>query len=102
MTERFLPADERILVKQDSAPEQTKGGIILSPATNEKLGRGTVITVGPGRRLESGERSPVSYTAGDVVMFGLYSGTKVELNGEELLVIREDDLLGKVKQYDPQ
>jgi len=90
------PLDDRVLVKQSEAEERTAGGIVLPDAAKEKPQRGTVIAVGPGRLLDSGERSAISVEVGDEILFGKYGGTDIEVDGEEVKILRESDILAKV------
>jgi chaperonin GroES len=90
------PLDDRIVVEQIQAEEKTAGGIVLPDTAKEKPQRGTVIAVGPGRTLESGDRIPVGVVKGDEVLFGKYSGTDVKVDGKEVKILRESDILAKV------
>ncbi len=90
------PLDDRIVVRPGEAEEKTAGGIVLPDAAKEKPQRGTVLAVGPGRLLDSGQRSPVSVEVGDQVLFGKYGGTEIEIDGEEVKILRESDILAKV------
>lgn len=93
MNMKIRPLGDRVLVKQDEEPEITKGGIYLPESAKEAPQWGTVYEVGPGTRLENGEVVPVSVEKGKKVLFGKYSGTKVKVDGQELLFMREDDIL---------
>ncbi len=90
------PLDDRVVVEPLSAEETTAGGIVLPDSAKEKPQRGTVIAVGPGRLLESGERSTLSVKIGDEVLFGKYGGTELEVDGKEIKILRESDILAKV------
>ncbi|MEZ6059352.1 MAG: co-chaperone GroES [Planctomycetaceae bacterium] len=90
------PLDDRIVVRPGEAEEKTSGGIVLPDAAKEKPQRGTVLAVGPGRLLDSGQRSPISVEVGDQVLFGKYGGTEIEIDGEEVKILRESDILAKV------
>ena len=90
------PLDDRVVVKPLDAEEKTAGGIVLPDAAREKPQRGTVTAVGPGRLLESGERCPVSVAVGDQVLFGKYGGTDIEVDGVDVKILRESDILAKV------
>ncbi|QDU38786.1 10 kDa chaperonin [Maioricimonas rarisocia] len=90
------PLDDRVVVEPVEAEETTAGGIVLPDAAKEKPQRGKVVAVGPGRLLESGERCPVSVGEGDEVLFGKYGGTEIEVDGSELKILRESDILAKI------
>jgi chaperonin GroES len=90
------PLDDRVVVRPLEAEETTAGGIVLPDSAKEKPQRGKVVAVGPGRLLESGERCPVSVGEGDEVLFGKYGGTDIEVDGEEVKILREGDILAKV------
>lgn len=90
------PLDDRIVVRPSEAEETTAGGIVLPDAAKEKPQRGEVIAVGPGKLLDSGERSPISVAVGDEVLFGKYGGTEIEIDGEEVKILRESDILAKI------
>lgn len=90
------PLDDRIVVRALDAEEKTAGGIVLPDSAKEKPQRGTVIAVGPGKLLESGQRGALSVAVGDEVIFGKYGGTEVEVDGAELKILRESDVLAKV------
>ena len=90
------PLDDRIVVRALDAEEKTAGGIVLPDSAKEKPQRGTVIAVGPGKLLESGQRGSLSVAVGDEVIFGKYGGTEVEVDGAELKILRESDVLAKV------
>jgi len=91
------PLDDRVVVQAMDAEETTAGGIVLPDAAREKPQRGTVLAVGPGRLLDSGERCAVSVTVGDEVLFGKYGGTDIEVDGDEVKILRESDILAKVE-----
>lgn len=90
------PLDDRVVVEPVEAEETTAGGIVLPDTAKEKPQRGKVVAVGPGRLLESGERCPVSVGEGDEVLFGKYGGTDIEVDGAELKILRESDILAKI------
>ncbi|MBM80174.1 MAG: co-chaperone GroES [Planctomycetaceae bacterium] len=90
------PLDDRVVVQPLDAEETTAGGIVLPDAAQEKPQRGSVLAVGPGRLLESGERCAVSLEVGDEVLFGKYGGTDIEADGVEVKVLRESDILAKI------
>ncbi len=93
---KINPLDDRVVVRANEAEETTAGGIVLPDAAQEKPQRGTVIAVGPGRLLDSGERSSLSVDVGDEVLFGKYGGTDIEVDGDEVKILRESDILAKV------
>ncbi len=93
---KLQPLDDRIVVKRLDAEEKTAGGIILPDNAKEKPQRGEVIAVGPGKLLDSGKRVSPDVKAGDKVLFGKYSGTEVKVDGQELLIMRENDILAKL------
>jgi len=93
---KINPLDDRVVVRAGEAEETTAGGIVLPDAAKEKPQRGTVIAVGPGRLLDSGERSAISVEVGDEILFGKYGGTDIEVDGEEVKILRESDILAKV------
>ena len=88
------PLDDRILVRANSAEEKTKSGIYLPEGAKEKPSIGKVVAAGPGKVNEDGSRTTPSVKVGDTVVYGKYSGTEVEVDGEKLLIIRENELLG--------
>ncbi len=90
---KIRPLDDRLVVAQCSAEEMTAGGIVLPDSAQEKPQRGKVISVGPGKVLDNGERGAMDVSVGDEVFYGKYSGTTVEVNGEELVILRESDVL---------
>ena len=90
----FRPLHDRVVVKRVEQEEKTKGGIIIPDTAKEKPQEGEVIAVGPGGRNEDGDLVPLDVKAGDRVLFGKWSGTEVKIDGEELLIMKESDLLG--------
>lgn len=90
------PLDDRVVVEPMAAEETTAGGIVLPDAAQEKPQRGTVVAVGPGKLLDSGERGELSVTVGDEVIFGKYGGTDIEVSGTDVKILRESDILAKV------
>ena len=90
------PLDDRVVVQPIDAEETTAGGIVLPDAAKEKPQRGSVVAVGPGRLLDSGERCSMSVGVGDEVLFGKYGGTEIEVDGEEVKILRESDILAKI------
>lgn len=93
---KLRPLDDRVVVEPMEAEERTAGGIVLPDSAKEKPQRGTVVSVGPGKLLDSGERGALSVTIGDEVIYGKYSGTEIELDGREVKILRETDILAKV------
>ena len=93
----FRPLHDRVLVRRVMAEEKTAGGIIIPDTAKEKPRRGKVLSVGEGKRLESGELSKVSVKKGDEVIFASYAGTEIKLDGEELMIMSEDDVLAVVE-----
>jgi chaperonin GroES len=93
---KLRPLDDRVVVKPVEAEERTAGGIVLPDTAKEKPQRGKVVSVGPGKLLDSGERGSLSVSIGDEVIYGKYSGTDIELEGDEVKILRETDILAKV------
>ncbi|TIT28733.1 MAG: co-chaperone GroES, partial [Mesorhizobium sp.] len=89
----FRPLHDRILVRRIEADEKTAGGIIIPDTAKEKPQEGEVIAIGPGSRDESGKLTPLDVKAGDRILFGKWSGTEVKLNGEDLLIMKESDIM---------
>jgi chaperonin GroES len=96
-TMAFRPLGDRVLVKRVEEEQKTKGGIIIPDTVKEKPQEGLVISVGPGARDESGKLQPLDVKAGDRILFGKWSGTEVKLEGEDLLIMKESDVLGVVE-----
>lgn len=90
------PLDDRVVVEPLSAETTTAGGIVLPDSAQEKPQRGKVKAVGPGRLLESGERSQVNVAVGDEVLFSKYGGTDIEVGGVDVKILRENDILAKI------
>jgi chaperonin GroES len=97
MTMAFRPLGDRVLVKRVEEEQKTKGGIIIPDTVKEKPQEGLVVSVGPGARDESGKLVPLDVKAGDRILFGKWSGTEVKLEGEDLLIMTESDVLGVVE-----
>jgi chaperonin GroES len=95
---KIKPLGDRILVKQLEAEEKSKGGIILPDTAKEKPKEGTVKAVGTGKILENGKVQPLSVKAGDHILFSSYAGTEVKLDGEEYIIMKEEDILGIVSK----
>lgn len=91
------PLGDRVVVKAVDPQEKTKSGLVLPDSAQEKPQEGKVISVGTGRQLEDGTVQPLQVKSGDRILYGKYSGTEVELNGEEYLILREDDVLAVVQ-----
>jgi len=91
---KLKPMQDRVIVKQSEAEEKTKSGILLPDTAKEKPTKGSVIAVGPGKADESGKMHALDVKVGDVVYYGKYSGTDVEVNGEKFVILRESDILG--------
>ncbi len=91
---KFRPLHDRVVVKRIEQEEKTRGGIIIPDTAKEKPQEGEVVAVGPGGRNEKGEIVPLDVKAGDRVLFGKWSGTEVKIDGEDLLIMKESDLLG--------
>ncbi|MFC1835886.1 co-chaperone GroES [Thermodesulfobacteriota bacterium] len=94
---KFRPLYDRILVERVESEEKTKGGIIVPDTAQEKPQQGKVIAVGQGKRLEDGKLIPLEVKAGDTILFGKYSGSEIKLEGNEYLIMKEDDVLGLVE-----
>jgi len=92
----FRPLHDRVVVKRIEGEEKTKGGIIIPDSAKEKPQEGKIIAVGPGGRDESGKLTPLDVKAGDRVLFGKWSGSEVKIDGEDLLIMKESDILGVV------
>ena len=96
MAVKIRPLDDRVVVLPLEAEEKTAGGIVLPDTAKERPQRGKVKAVGSGKLLDNGKRAELSVAVGDEVLFGKYSGTDVEVNGDKLKIMREGDLLAKV------
>ena len=94
---KFRPLHDRVVVRRIGAEEKTKGGIIIPDTAQEKPQEGEVIAVGPGGRDESGKLIPIDVKPGSRVLFGKWSGTEVKLDGEELLIMKESDIMGIIE-----
>jgi len=91
---KFRPLHDRVVVKRIDADEKSKGGIIIPDTAKEKPSQGEVVAVGPGGRDEAGKLIPIDIKTGDKVLFGKWSGTEVKLDGEDLLIMKESDIMG--------
>jgi chaperonin GroES len=94
----FRPLHDRVVVKRIDAEEKSAGGIIIPDTAKEKPSQGEVIAVGPGGRDDSGKLVPIDIKVGDRVLFGKWSGTEVKINGEDLLIMKENDILGVLEE----
>ena len=92
----FRPLGDRVLVKRLEEELKSPGGIVIPDSAAEKPARGKVLAAGPGKKTEDGKIKPLDVQIGDDVLFGKYSGTEIKLNGEEYLVMREEDIMGVV------
>jgi chaperonin GroES len=95
---RFRPLHDRVVVRRVTSDEKTAGGIIIPDTAKEKPQEGEVLAVGPGGRDEAGKLIPIDLKVGDRVLFGKWSGTEVKLDGEELLIMKESDILGVMEK----
>jgi chaperonin GroES len=95
---RFRPLHDRVVVRRIEAEEKTKGGIIIPDTAKEKPQEGEVIAVGPGARDENGKVTALDVKAGDRVLFGKWSGTEVRVDGEDLLIMKESDIMGVIEE----
>jgi chaperonin GroES len=93
----FRPLHDRVVVRRLDAEEKTAGGIIIPDTAKEKPQEGEIVAAGPGARNEKGELVPLDVKAGDRVLFGKWSGTEVKIDGEELLIMKESDILGVIE-----
>ena len=93
---KFRPLHDRVVVRRIDAEEKTKGVIIIPDSAQEKPSEGEVIAVGPGGRDENGKLTPMDIKSGDRVLFGKWSGTEVKLDGEDLLIMKESDIMGVI------
>jgi chaperonin GroES len=94
---KFRPLYDRILVERVESEEITRGGIIVPDSAKEKPQQGKVIAVGQGKRLEDGKLVPLEVKAGDTILFGKYSGSEIKIEGNEYLIMKEEDVLGLVE-----
>ncbi len=93
---KLRPLDDRVVVEPNEAEQVTAGGIVLPDSAKEKPQRGKVLSIGPGKLLDSGERGKLSVSVGDEVIYGKYSGMEIEVNGRDVKILRESDILAKV------
>jgi chaperonin GroES len=94
---KFRPLHDRVVVKRIEAEEKTKGGIIIPDTVKEKPQEGEVVAVGPGGRDDSGKLIPLDLKVGDRILFGKWSGTEIKMHGEEVLIMKESDVMGVVE-----
>ena len=95
---KFRPLHDRVLVRRVESEERTKGGILIPDTAKEKPMAGEVVAAGPGARGDDGKLQPMDVKAGDRVLFGKWSGTEVKLDGEELIIMKESDIMGVLEQ----
>ena len=93
---KFTPLHDKVLVKRTEEEEKSAGGIVLPGSATEKPSQGEVIAVGPGKKSENGDVSPVGVAVGDTVIFGQYGGNEIKLDGDEYLILSESDIFGVV------
>jgi len=91
---KIKPLGDRVVIKPLEAKEQTKGGILIPDSAKEKPQEANVIAVGEGKRMDDGKIAPLSLKVGDKILYGKYSGTEITLDGDEFIIIREEDVLG--------
>ena len=94
---KFRPLHDRVVVKRIDAEEKTKGGIIIPDNAKEKPAQGEIVAVGPGGRDEAGKLIPIDLKVGDVVLFGKWSGTEVKIDGQDVLIMKESDIMGVIE-----
>jgi chaperonin GroES len=94
---KIKPLDDRVVIKPLDAEEKTSGGIVIPDTAKEKPAKGKVVAVGPGKLLDSGKRAALSVKKNDVVVYGKYAGNEVTIDGEELSIMRESELLGIIE-----
>ena len=94
----FRPLHDRVVIRRVEAEEKTAGGIIIPDTAKEKPMEGEVVAVGPGARGDDGKIQPLDVKAGDRVLFGKWSGTEVKIDGEDLLIMKESDIMGVIEQ----
>jgi len=93
---RFRPLHDRVVIRRLEQEDRTAGGIIIPETAQEKPMQGEVVAVGPGSRADDGKLTPLDVKAGDRILFGKYSGTEVKVDGEDLLIMRESDIMGVI------
>jgi chaperonin GroES len=97
MDMKFRPLRDRVFVRYSSEEEKTSGGLFIPDTAKEKPQKGTVVAVGPGRITDDGKLQPVEVKVGDMILFEKYSGSKIRIDEEEFLIIREEDILGLIE-----
>ncbi|MBN2107600.1 MAG: co-chaperone GroES [Deltaproteobacteria bacterium] len=95
---KIRPLQDRIIIKRMEGEEKTKGGIIIPDSAKEKPMEGKVVAVGPGKLNDKGTRVAPEVKAGDIILFGKYAGTEIKIDGEEHLILREDDIMGIIEK----
>ena len=95
---KFRPLHDRVVVKRIEAEQKTAGGIIIPDTAKEKPSQGEIVSVGPGGRDETGKLIPIDVAVGDRVLFGKWSGTEVKIDGKELLIMKESDIMGVLEK----
>lgn len=93
---KLRPLDDRVVVEPSEAEERTAGGIVLPDTAKERPQRGKILSIGPGRLLDNGQRGSLSVSVGDEVIYGKYAGTDIEVDGKDVKILRETDILAKV------
>ena len=93
---KFTPLHDKVLVKRTEEEEKSAGGIVLPGSATEKPSQGEVVAVGPGKKTENGDVSPVGVAVGDTVIFGQYGGSEIKIDGDEYLILSESDIFGVV------
>ena len=99
---KFRPLHDRVVVRRVRSEEKTAGGIIIPDTAQEKPQEGEIIAAGPGARDEAGKLVPLDVKAGDRILFGKWSGTEVKIDGEDLLIMKESDIMGVIEQKKPK
>ena len=94
---QFRPLHDRVVLKRIEADSKTTGGIIIPDTAKEKPSQGEIVAVGPGGRDEAGKLTPIDLKVGDVVLFGKWSGTEVKIDGQDLLIMKESDIMGVIE-----
>jgi chaperonin GroES len=97
----FRPLQDRVLVRRIKAEEKTAGGILIPDTAQEKPAEGEIVAIGPGARADDGRIHPLDVKAGDRVLFAKWSGTEIKLDGEDLMIMKESDLLGVIDKKNP-
>jgi len=95
---KLEPLDDRVVVQRLEAEEKTAGGILLPDAAKEKPQKARVLAAGPGKQLDSGKRAPMGVKVGDLVLIGKYSGNEIKVSGEEVVIVRESDILARLSE----